>query len=381
MRRIITGLLISLLVAWSQSTKGVEPEYPIPYSLSTYSSQLPKILFQNLPRDPSIRMICFPSYEREWGVLIAAPENEMATVDYLIAERPIWRDSHPQDIRIDRTTAHIAKTTAQSLHEAWTTVLLHPERMKVRNFNADGTACRFEILAREGDPISVETWIPRHEYPTGILVELGEMVRDLTQAEASNQPKIESRIRQRLQELLDWYKEIDGHKNVTKLTLVGMSPDHVGFTVQKSPVLYFFISHDIALPIRFTLRDTRKITPEVDVLLGSPTRRGLRAIRLEDYHVMLEEEVEYYWNVAVEDRDFPHRESFAGGMIERVDLRLFKYDGRRCDKDTVRYLWKAGIWYDAFACVTELLETSPHDHTLRELRDNLLGRRNLIYFP
>lgn len=381
MRRIITGLLISLLVACSQSTKGVEPNHQIPYSLSTYSSQLPKILFKNPPRDPSIRMICFPSYEREWGVLIAAPENEMAPVDYVIAERSIWRDSHPQDIRVDRTTAHIAKTTAQSLHEAWATVLQHPERMKVRNFNVDGTACRFESLAREGGPISVETWIPRYEYPTGILLELGEMVRDLIQAEASNQPQIESRIRQRSQELLDWYKEINRPKNVTELTLVGMSPDHVGFTVQKSPVLYFFISRAIALPIRFTLIDNRKVSPEVRVLLRSPTRPGLWAIRLEDYHFMLEEEVEYRWYVDVEDPADPRRESFAGGMIERVDLRLFKYDGRHCDKDTVRYLWKAGIWYDAFACVTELLETSPHDRTLRELRENLLSRGRLIYFP
>jgi hypothetical protein len=328
-------------------------------------------------------MICFPSYEREWGVLIAAPEKEMATVDYVIAERSIWRDSHPQDIRIDRTTAHIAKTTAQSLHEAWATVLQHPERMKVRNFNEDGTACRFESLAREGGPTSVETWIPRHEYPTGILLELGEMVRDLTQADAGNQLKIENQIRQRSQQLLDWYKESDRPKNVTKLTLVGMAPDHVGFTVQKSPVLYFFISHDIALPIRFTLIDSRKVTPVFDVLLRSPTRPGLWAIRLEDYHFILEEEVEYRWYVGVEDLDFPNRESFAGGMIERVNSRLINYDGRLCDKDTVRYLWKAGIWYDAFACVTELIEANPQDRTLRELRDKLLGfdRGNLIYFP
>ena len=140
-------------------------------------------------------------------------------------------------------------------------------------------------------------------------------------------------------------------------------------------------SKNIALPIRFTLIDNRKVTPEVDVLLGSPIRRGLWAIRLDNYHLMLEEEVEYRWYVGVEDLDFPHRESFAGGMIERVDLRLFRYDGRHCDKDTVRYLWKAGIWYDAFACVTEILETSPHDRTLHELRDNLLRRGSLIYFP
>src|SRR5262249_5614517 len=161
--------------------------------------------------------------------------------------------------------------------------------------------CRFKSLAREGGPIGVETWIPRYEYPTGILLELGEMVRDLIQGEASNRPQIESRIRQRSQELLDWYKEMNLPKNVTKLTLVAMAPDDIGLTVQKSPVLYFFISPAIDLPIRFTLIDSRKITPEVDVRLKSPTRPGLWAIRLEDYHLMLKEEVEYSWYVGVED--------------------------------------------------------------------------------
>ena len=30
-------------------------------------------------------------------------------------------------------------------------------------------------------------------------------------------------------------------------------------------------------------------------------------------------------------------------------------------------LRKAGIWYDAFACVTDLIETNPQDRTLWEV--------------
>jgi hypothetical protein len=37
------------------------------------------------------------------------------------------------------------------------------------------------------------------------------------------------------------------------LVLVGMAPDLVGLTMQKSPVLSVFLSHAISLPIRFTL--------------------------------------------------------------------------------------------------------------------------------
>jgi hypothetical protein len=327
-------------------------------------------------------MICFPSFKREWGVSIAAPEGEMSTVEYVIAERSIWLDPRPQDITAVRMTASMTQATAQVLHEAWGIFLQYPERMKVRNFNKEGVACSFESVTTEGGHVSAETWAPRSEYPTGTLVELGEMVRDFALAEASNQPEIESRIRQRSQELLDWYKKINRPTNVTNLTLVAMTPDDVGLTVQKSPVLYFFISPATSLPIRFTLMDIRTVSPVTEVLLKSPTAPGIQKIWLKDYNVVLELDMQYRWYVAaIQDPDSSLKDIVAGGIIERVDPYLVNYYGRSCDKDAVRLLREAGIWYDAFACLTELIETNPQDLTLRDLRGELLGRQNLIYFP
>lgn len=203
MKRVITGLLTSLLVAFSLSTIAMELDQPVPYSLSTYSSQLPKILFRSPPHDPYLRMICSPSLKREWGIVIAIPVGETAVVEYAIADRPIWLDPRPQDITTTRITASMTQATAQVLHEAWGIFLQNPERMKVRNFNKEGVACRFESVKTERGHVSAETWAPQSEYPTGTMVELGEMVRELAQAEASNQLEIESRIRQRSQELLD----------------------------------------------------------------------------------------------------------------------------------------------------------------------------------
>lgn len=162
-----------------------------------------------------------------------------------------------------------------------------------------------------------------------------------------------------------------------------MAPDHVGFTIRKSPVLYFFISHATSLPIRFTLVDNRIVSPVAEVLLKSPTRSGLLAIRLEDYHVMLEEELQYRWFVSVlQPPDLPQRHPIeAGGTIQRVHPSLVDYYGRACDKDTVRLLRKADLWYDAFACVTGLIETNPQDRSLRDLRVELLGTQDFIYFP
>ena len=216
----------------------------------------------------------FPYLDQEWGVSVVKPEGETSPGADVSAERSSWLDTHHREIKTTRTTAQIAKSTAQTLHEAWTEVLRHPERMKVRNFNIDGVACRFESFTKESGPISGEAWTPRSEYPTGILVELGEMVRDLTRVEVSNRPNVENRIRQKVRALLDRLKEMDRPTNVTKLELVAIAPDHVGFTVQQSPVLYYYISHATSLPIRFIVTDPQSIPPVAQVTLNPPHRPG-----------------------------------------------------------------------------------------------------------
>ena len=373
MRRIIFGLLSSLLAVACSSSKATELDQPVPYSLSTYSSLLPKILFRNSPPDPYIRMMCFPSFEREWGVAIETPQGERTTVEYVIAERSIWQDAHPQDIGTHRTTASITNATAQTLHEAWTQVFQRPERMKVRNFTKDGVACRFESVTMEGNRVSAETWTPRSEYPTGVLVELGEMVRELTQVEASDQPSIELRINQKSKDVLAWSRKLDQPRDAVQLELQAFVSDTVGFTLRKSPVLYYYISKATLLPIHFTLVDIRAVSPAAEVPLRSPTPAGVWAIRLQDYDIVLEVGVQYRWYVSVtRNPGTPTQNIVAGGVIERVDLDLVNYDGRTCDRNGVRYLMGAGIWYDAFACLNELTEANSQDRSLRDLRDKLL---------
>ena len=169
---------------------------------------------------------------------------------------------------------------------------------------------------------------------------------------------------------------------MTNLILAAMVPDYVGLTVQKSVMLYFLVSPATSLPIRFTLMDNRTVSPVAEVLLKSPTAPGIQEIRLKDYNVVLELDVQNRWYVAaIQNPDSSSRDIVAGGGIERVDPYLVNYYGRSCDKDAVRLLWEAGIWYDAFACVTELIKTNPQDRTLYDLRDDLFGIQNYVYFP
>jgi hypothetical protein len=166
-----------------------------------------------------------------------------------------------------------------------------------------------------------------------------------------------------------------------ELELLALAADQVGLTLQKSPVLYFYISEATSLPISFTLVQDREFTPVPDIPLKSPSGPGLEAIRLGDYQIVLEENVQYHWYVSVtRNPGSPSRDIVAGGAIERVDPFLVNYYGRKCDRDAVRYLQEANIWYDAFACVNELIDASPQDKSLRDLRDELLGRpKSFLY--
>ena len=221
--------------------------------------------------------------------------------------------------------------------------------------------------------MSAEAWTPRSEYPAGVLVELGEMIRELTQIEASDQPSIELRINQKSKDLLAWSRKMDQPRDAVQLELQAFVSDTVGFTLRKSPVLYYYISKATLLPIHFTLMDIRAVSPVAEVLLKSPTPAGVWAIRLQDYDMVLEVGVQYRWYVSVtRNPDTPSQNIVAGGVIERVDPYLVNDDGRTCDRNAVRYLMEAGIWYDAFACLNELTEANPQDRSLRNLRDKLL---------
>src|SRR5262245_17746527 len=148
----------------------------------------------------------------------------------------------------------------------------------------------------------------------------------------------------------------------TELELRAIVPDHVGLMLQKSPVLYYFISEPTTLPIRFFLRESRATRGAIELSLPSPNRPGYWPVRLKDYGIILNPGVEYRWFISV---IMDQEEIVAGGSIECCpeDL-LFIWDGRRCDKEKVHAYAKAGIWYDAFACLSELIEAEPNNQKL-----------------
>ena len=163
------------------------------------------------------------------------------------------------------------------------------------------------------------------------------------------------------------------------MELRAMAPDRVGLTVRKSPVLYFFISQATSLPVRFTLRDERSIRPVAETPIPSPLRAGFSAIRLKDYGIQLDEDVQYRWYVSiVRDSVQSQLEMVAEGVIERIDPQLVDYYDQVCNRDSVLLALRAGLWIDGFGCLCELIEANPEDQQLRVLQEKLWRNRGLV---
>ncbi|HBH82002.1 MAG TPA: hypothetical protein DDY39_19410 [Nitrospira sp.] len=62
-----------------------------------------------------------------------------------------------------------------------------------------------------------------------------------------------------------------------------LAPNHVGFTLQEQPVLFWFTPTNHNLSYEFTLIADNAEAPIIETKLPSPTRGGVQQIRLADY--------------------------------------------------------------------------------------------------
>ena len=158
-----------------------------------------------------------------------------------------------------------------------------------------------------------------------------------------------------------------------------------GFTMQKSPTIYvdaWGIPWTRFFSVRFTLVDSRSMRPVAEVPLCSQEHPGPQRIDLGDYGIELESDVDYRWYVSInlssrlsEPEEMTNeRTKLAEGKIVRLVPKSLHAYGPPCEKSPVGWVADTRVWYDAFACVNELLEASPGDRALRYLRDKLLGK-------
>jgi hypothetical protein len=78
--------------------------------------------------------------------------------------------------------------------------------------------------------------------------------------------------------------------SASDLQLKSAAPEHVGLTLQQSPVLYYFVSKATTLPTRFTLKnaDTRDVVADVALSLRLQRDSGLSVSKITGSYSILE---------------------------------------------------------------------------------------------
>lgn len=159
-----------------------------------------------------------------------------------------------------------------------------------------------------------------------------------------------------------------------------LAPDHTGLTVQDQPLLYWFISSATSTPVELTVTDPQGTQPVLETRIPPPVQPGVHRVRLADYGVRLSPGVAYRWFVAVvPDSDRRSRDVLAGGAIERVEvpesLRAKLPGAAKTDLPSLYA--EAGLWYDAVAAISDLIESAPNDPALRRQRAAMLTQVGL----
>jgi hypothetical protein len=159
-----------------------------------------------------------------------------------------------------------------------------------------------------------------------------------------------------------------------------LAPDHSGMTISEQPSLYWFISGPTSLPVELTVMDPEGVQPILETRLPAPVQAGVHRVRLSDHNIRLKPGAAYRWFVTiVPDSDRRSKDILAGGAIERVDVPAdLKTKLTTANKSQLFSLYaEAGLWYDAVAAISDLIDAAPQDQALRKQRTEFLSQVGL----
>ena len=164
-----------------------------------------------------------------------------------------------------------------------------------------------------------------------------------------------------------------------------LAPDHMGLTVHDQPELYWYLSKSSRHPVEITLSDQEAIDPLFELRLQPPVTAGIHRTRLAEHGIRLKPNVPYEWFVALlANPEDPSQDIVSRGTIQHVapsDSRQQQVHTALQKAVPTTNAWRiyasAGIWYDAMAMLSTLIEKTPRDAALRQQRAVLLDEVSL----
>jgi hypothetical protein len=171
-----------------------------------------------------------------------------------------------------------------------------------------------------------------------------------------------------------------GHQvSGAEASLVALVPAQVALTTSEQPSLFWFQSQPATAKLELTLIEPGH--PQPLLILGSSSDQpGIHRIRLLNHGVKLALDVAYKWTVSL-IADPTHRslDVVATGMVKRVEpsAELTRELGAASVADRPAIYAQAGIWYDALEAISDEIDQSPGDSSLRRERTDLLKQVSL----
>jgi hypothetical protein len=164
------------------------------------------------------------------------------------------------------------------------------------------------------------------------------------------------------------------------IALFALAPNHVALTVQEQPTLYWYLSKPARYPIELTIIMKKDTHPLLETRIPLPSQPGIYPLRLSDFDIRLATGTPYQWFVTlVPDPNRRSRDIVAGAIIERVKIpetlrsRLLK-----ARREEIPHVYAgAGMWYDAFMAISNLIADTPDNPAFRKHRAALLEQVGL----
>ena len=159
-----------------------------------------------------------------------------------------------------------------------------------------------------------------------------------------------------------------------------ISPNHTAMTIHNQPDLYWFLREITVHPVEFTIIEEQAIYPLLETRMHHPSYPGIQKIQVADYGIALKQNVTYKWFVSiVPDPDRRSKDILAWGAIRYIPIpdNLNKMLSQQNQEAMVGVYAQAGLWYDAFANISDLIQSNPNDPSLIEIRKSLLEQIGL----
>jgi hypothetical protein len=153
-----------------------------------------------------------------------------------------------------------------------------------------------------------------------------------------------------------------------------------GYTTKSQPVLQWYISGPWPEKIEFTLNKPGVIEPVLEKEIDGPPAEGIWQIKLADYNITLEPNIEYEWFIAIVPLPEERSADFLGSATvmyvvppEELSRRLAE-----TQKEEAYFVYaEAGYWYDAIENLSRQIEAAPKNDTLRANRIALFDQVRL----